>query len=241
MDWTTKLSTSSVKPATAPVSPSPIIIIPPQPPAPTVTVTTTATATMPGPTVTMTSPGSTVTATTAGPTVTMAPVVTTARLTPGQSRVAVKSSWLGAWSTLSWVPPGDAGGLPITGYRVARDGVDARGGGRYSTVVPANARSLRFTLLRPGAVYHFSVQPRNARGFGEVTVATVRLVAPAPRRYANCTALNRVYPHGVKRAAGVRDRASRATRVTTAYASRVVYNLNVRLDRDKDAISCEKR
>lgn len=36
-------------------------------------------------------------------------------------------------------------------------------------------------------------------GFSVASIAVTAEAAPAPRSYANCTALNKVYPHGVAR------------------------------------------
>ena len=76
---------------------------------------------------------------------------------------------------------------------------------------------------------------------------TVALMAPAeaamPAKFKNCTALNKVYPHGVGKAKAV-DRTS-GKRVTTFRRSTKLYNqamkYNRGLDRDKDGIACEKR
>jgi Excalibur calcium-binding domain len=64
--------------------------------------------------------------------------------------------------------------------------------------------------------------------------------SPKPKKYANCKALNKVYPHGVGRTAGARDKTS-GQRVTNFKVSKAVYNLNTAKDRDKDKIACEKR
>jgi len=64
--------------------------------------------------------------------------------------------------------------------------------------------------------------------------------APRPKKYANCKALNKVYPHGVGRTAAARDK-TRGKRVTNFRVSKVVYDLNASKDRDKDKIACEKR
>jgi Excalibur calcium-binding domain len=60
-----------------------------------------------------------------------------------------------------------------------------------------------------------------------------------PRKYQNCKALNRRYPHGVGRF-GARDHTS-GTPVTNFRRSNRLYRLNKGLDRDKDGIACEKR
>lgn len=62
--------------------------------------------------------------------------------------------------------------------------------------------------------------------------------APRVRVYANCTALNRVYPHGV----GLRhahDHTSGTPVKNFAHRPRV-YRANAFSDRDKDGIACEK-
>ena len=59
------------------------------------------------------------------------------------------------------------------------------------------------------------------------------------RKYRNCDALNRSYPHGVARP-GARDKTS-GRPVTTFRVNRAVYRKNTHLDRDKDGIACEKR
>ena len=73
--------------------------------------------------------------------------------------------------------------------------------------------------------------------------ATLVLGAAAPSygatKYKNCTALNKVYPHGVGRT-GSRDRAS-GTPVTNFKVNSSVYAANSGSDRDKDGVACEKR
>jgi hypothetical protein len=64
--------------------------------------------------------------------------------------------------------------------------------------------------------------------------------APKPKKYANCNALNKDYPHGVARTAAARDKTS-GVRVTKFKVSKAVYDLNTSKDRDKDKIACEKR
>jgi hypothetical protein len=58
-------------------------------------------------------------------------------------------------------------------------------------------------------------------------------------RYANCTVLHTVYAHGVGRS-GAKDKTS-GTPVTSFYRNTSLYNVNTKLDRDKDGIACEKR
>jgi hypothetical protein len=83
-----------------------------------------------------------------------------------------------------------------------------------------------------------------------VTVAVTGLVGlsapagaapPKPRKYANCTALNKVYKHGVARK-GATDKVRGSTKpVTNFTVYTATYNLNKALDRDKDGVACEKR
>ena len=60
----------------------------------------------------------------------------------------------------------------------------------------------------------------------------------SPKTYKNCTALNKVYKHGVGRL-GAHDHTS-GTPVTNFTRNSKVYKLNVKSDRDKDGIACEK-
>lgn len=63
--------------------------------------------------------------------------------------------------------------------------------------------------------------------------------APQATNFKNCTALNKVYRHGVGRF-GARDHTS-GTPVTNFKHSNRLYRVNRGLDRDKDGIACEKR
>lgn len=74
--------------------------------------------------------------------------------------------------------------------------------------------------------------------FGVVTSASSAGAAPA-KKYANCTKLNKVYPHGVGKP-GARDKTS-GKPVTNFKVSKALYNKNAGSDRDKDGIACEKK
>jgi hypothetical protein len=64
--------------------------------------------------------------------------------------------------------------------------------------------------------------------------------APAAQRYANCAALNAVYPHGVGRT-GATDHVSGSTApVTNFTVDDDVYAANTGRDRDGDGIACEQ-
>ncbi|PPF35142.1 hypothetical protein C5C10_08050 [Rathayibacter sp. AY1A3] len=97
----------------------------------------------------------------------------------------------GSSITVSWSEPSNDGGSPVTGYRVARDGTDAAGGGPWSTVVSADRRSQTFTNLRPNTSYTFTVRAINEIGAGEtasVTRTADPYVAPSvPTRVAGTT------------------------------------------------------
>ena len=88
----------------------------------------------------------------------------------------------GATAAVTWQPPTSTGGSPITGYRITRDGADSTGGGGYTTVLPASARSFTFTLLQPSGGYKFSVQAINAAGTGPSAsrTSTVSFLPSAP-------------------------------------------------------------
>ena len=82
-------------------------------------------------------------------------------------------------ATLNWQPPSSAGSSAITGYRVSRDGSDSGGGGAWSVVLPATARSQTFTLLKASTTYNLSVAAVNAAGAG-VAATLVAVTSAAP-------------------------------------------------------------
>ena len=70
--------------------------------------------------------------------------------------------------------------------------------------------------------------------------SAVGVASPAgvSKTFRNCTALNKVYPHGVGRV-GARDKTS-GTPVRNFKRSNLLYRQNMKSDRDKDGIACEK-
>jgi hypothetical protein len=62
--------------------------------------------------------------------------------------------------------------------------------------------------------------------------------AATAKTYKNCTALNKVYKHGVGKK-GAKDKTS-GKPDTTFKVSASLYNANKKLDRDKDGIACER-
>lgn len=57
------------------------------------------------------------------------------------------------------------------------------------------------------------------------------------RKFKNCTALNKVYPHGVAKKR-LKQTASGLT--GKPFVNTKLYNKNSGLDRDKDGVACEK-
>lgn len=81
-----------------------------------------------------------------------------------------------------------------------------------------------------------TTRPRSTTSTRPRTTTSTR---PAAKDYANCTALNADYPHGVGRSGAV-DQTS-GTPVTTFTRNNALYEANAGSDRDKDGIACEKR
>ena len=76
---------------------------------------------------------------------------------------------------------------------------------------------------------------------GSLLAAPASAALPRPKTYANCTALNKVFPHGIGKT-GARDKTGASSKpVTTFTRHDATYRLNTKSDRDKDGIACEKR
>ena len=74
-----------------------------------------------------------------------------------------------------------------------------------------------------------------------ITVPSQAASAASARHFANCTAMHKVYKHGVGQV-HARDHVSGHTKpVTTFTRSNALYAANKGLDRDHDKIACEKR
>jgi hypothetical protein len=86
-------------------------------------------------------------------------------LATAPTAVTVRPTTAGA-ASISWFPPISAGTTAVTGYRVSRNGVDAKGTGLWSTVVPATTRTFSMTSLVAGRRYTLSVQAVTAGGQG---------------------------------------------------------------------------
>jgi hypothetical protein len=75
-----------------------------------------------------------------------------------------------------------------------------------------------------------------------LALAPVLLVAgsasASPRHFKNCTAVHKVYKHGIAKS---RSAAAHANGLTgRPKISKSLYLANKRLDRDKDGVACEK-
>ncbi len=88
-----------------------------------------------------------------------------------------------------------------------------------------------------GSRWSTAHSPASSRPNGGI--AAVSSTAAASKTYRNCTALNKVYPHGVGRV-GARDKTS-GTLVRNFKRSNLLYRQNKGSDRDKDGIACEKK
>jgi cytoskeletal protein RodZ len=64
--------------------------------------------------------------------------------------------------------------------------------------------------------------------------------APAEQTFANCKAMNQVYPHGVGRAGAVDHVSGSSKPVTDFYVDTALYDANESHDADGDGIACEK-
>jgi hypothetical protein len=61
------------------------------------------------------------------------------------------------------------------------------------------------------------------------------------KKFANCTAMNRVYAHGVGKRGAVDHVSTGGQRVRNFFVNDALYAKNSGSDRDKDGIACEQR
>ena len=135
--------------------------------------------------------------------------------------------------------------VPLKGARLTLQ-YRTRGATRWTTVrvLTAPAGTYRFAwryTLRTASTVRAVLAAGTTTASAVSPSRAITRVAPlpAPRAYANCTALNKVYPHGVG-LPGAADHTS-GTRVTSFTRDAATYRLNTGRDRDKDKIACEKR
>jgi hypothetical protein len=74
-----------------------------------------------------------------------------------------------------------------------------------------------------------------------VLVPTVAHADAKPPVFKNCTAMTKVYPHGVGRV-GAKDKHGKSSKAVMNFkVSTAIYKANAKRDGDKDGIACEKR
>lgn len=79
-----------------------------------------------------------------------------------------------------------------------------------------------------------------------VVVGGASTAQAAPTKYANCTAVQRVYSGGIAKKSVTKNRVTSAGKTTyralkgTVKKDDALYNANKKLDRDGDGIACEK-
>jgi len=101
------------------------------------------------------------------------------------------------------------------------------------------ALGIAAAIALPAAVFGVSAAG-SALGF-DPAMLSGSVAGAAGGAFANCTALNKVYAHGVGKT-GARDTVSGSTKpVTTFTVNAAVYTKNAGSDRDKDGIACEKK
>jgi hypothetical protein len=188
------------------------------------------------------------------PTPTVTPTPTpTPKPAPVKARTAVTlvvspaRALTGASVTLSGVagPLRSNRVVPLRGARLTLQ-YRTRGATRWTTIRAFTTRTGAYRLawrypLRVSSTLRavLAAGPTTASAVSPSRSVTRVAPLPRPRAYPNCTALNKVYPHGVG-LPGARDRTS-GTPVTSFTRDAATYRLNTGRDRDKDRIACEKR
>jgi pyruvate/2-oxoglutarate dehydrogenase complex dihydrolipoamide acyltransferase (E2) component len=135
--------------------------------------------------------------------------------------------------------------VPLKGARLTLQ-YWLRGATRWTTIraltAPAGAYRIvwRYPLRSSSTIRAVLAAGTTTRSAVSLSRAVTRVAPlPAPRAYPNCTALHKVYPHGVG-LPGAADHTS-GTPVRTFTRDAATYRLNTGRDRDKDKIACEKR
>ena len=73
--------------------------------------------------------------------------------------------------------------------------------------------------------------------FGVSTISPTTTDAAA-KTFKNCTELNKTYKGGVAKAANVKNIGGKTK--YAPFVSKEIYNANIKSDRDKDGIACER-
>lgn len=71
-----------------------------------------------------------------------------------------------------------------------------------------------------------------------LTVTPTESVDAAPKRFKNCTEMNKVYKGGVAKSKTTKNKGGK-TRYKP-YVNKALYDANQSKDRDKDGIACER-
>ena len=122
------------------------------------------------------------------------------------------------------------------GLIIAVASVLALGAGPATAASPVTVGSAASTSITAPA----AVDAASSVAAGNSVFAAVATPAAA-KKFANCTALNRVYPHGVGKV-GAKDKVKGKTKPVTNFTkNNALYKANAKSDRDKDGVACEKR
>lgn len=73
--------------------------------------------------------------------------------------------------------------------------------------------------------------------FGVSTISPTETDAAA-KKFNNCTELNKTYKGGVAKAASIKNKGGKTK--FTPFVSKEIYDANIKSDRDKDGIACER-
>jgi hypothetical protein len=114
---------------------------------------------------------------------------------------------------------------------------------RRNGVAISGATSRTYTVRSTDVGAAISLVAKGTKaGYTSVSKAAAGKSVPVTA-YANCDALNAVYPHGVARVGVTYDLVSGRHEAVAAgtYFNTALYNANPNRDRDKDGIACEQR
>ena len=71
-----------------------------------------------------------------------------------------------------------------------------------------------------------------------VSTISPKTTDAAAKKFANCTELNKTYKGGVAKAANIKNKGGKTK--YTPFVSKEIYEANIKSDRDKDGIACER-
>ncbi|WP_213813810.1 excalibur calcium-binding domain-containing protein [Glaciihabitans sp. dw_435] len=106
---------------------------------------------------------------------------------------------------------------------------------------------LKIVIITVASVVALGVMPMQAATAAPVASTSVASVSAkahltaGAKLFANCTALNKTYKHGVGKK-GAKDKVSGKSKpVTNFKVDNALYSANKKSDRDGDGVACEKR